>query len=115
MGNVERCDKTLPTNAMMYHVRKDATLRARWLTDLEGVARDFGFSREEYEAIRDQDPRRLMDLGVHQYYVPQILRLFFGASQNSNASAALECYKRAFPRETAEAMALQQRLETRRG
>jgi len=56
-----------------------------------------------------------MDLGVHQYYVPQILRLFFGASQNSNASAALECYKRAFPRETAQAMALQERLEGRRG
>jgi len=53
-----------------------------------------------------------MDLGVHQYYVPQILRLFFGAAQNSNASAALECYKRAFPEETAKALALQARLET---
>mgnify|MGYP003414681415 CR=1 FL=1 len=31
MGNVERCDKTLPTNEMMYHIRKDATLRARGL------------------------------------------------------------------------------------
>ena len=69
----------------------------------------------EPEAIRDRDPRRLMDLGVHQYYVPQILRLCFGASQDNNASAALECYKRAFPRETTEAMALQERLEARRG
>jgi hypothetical protein len=72
MGNVERCDKTLPTNVMM-------------------------------------------DLGVHQYYVPQILRLFFGAAHNSNASAALECYKRAFPVETAQAMDLQAKLEGRRG
>ncbi len=100
MGNVERCDKTLPTNLMMYHVRKDATLRARWLTDLEGLAREFGLSREEYEAIRDKDPKRLMDLGVHQYYVPQILRLFFGNAQNSNTSETLDCYRRAFPRET---------------
>ena len=83
MGNVERCDKTLPTNEMMYAVRKDAGLRARWLTDLEGLAREFGLSRAEYEAIRDKDPKRLMDLGVHQYYVPQILRLFFGNAQNS--------------------------------
>jgi protocatechuate 4,5-dioxygenase alpha chain len=96
-------------------VRKDAALRARWLTDLEGLTRDFGLSPEEYEAIRDRDPRRLMDLGVHQYYVPQILRLFFGNAQNSNASATLECYKRAFPQETAAAMALQQRLEAPRG
>ena len=105
MGNVERCDKTLPTNVMMYAVRKDPALRARWLSDLEGLAREFKLSREEYDAIRAQDPKRLMDLGVHQYYVPQILRLFFGAAHNSNASAALECYRRAFPAETAQAMA----------
>ena len=104
MGNVERCDKTLPLNEMLYHVRRDAGLRARWLTDLDGLAREFGLSRDEYEALRAQDPRRLMDLGVHQYYVPQILRLFFGAAQNSNASAALACYKRAFPEDTAQAL-----------
>jgi len=110
MGNVERCDKTLPSNEMIYRVRRDPRLRARFLTDLEGLAREFGLSRAEYEAIRDKDPRRMMDLGIHQYYVPQILRLFFGAAHNSNASAALECYQRAFPEETAKAMALETRL-----
>ncbi|HEV8617551.1 MAG TPA: hypothetical protein VGU22_18815 [Methylomirabilota bacterium] len=113
MGNVERCDRTLPTNEMMFYVRRDATLRERWKTDLEGLARQFGLSRAEYEAVRDMDPRRLMDLGVHQYYVPQILRLFFGAAQNTNSSATLECYRRAFPEETAKAMALQARLQGR--
>ena len=115
MGNVERCDKTLPVNEMIYYVRRDAALRERWNHDLEGIAREFGLSREEYEAVRDKDVRRLNDMGVHQYYIPQILRLFFGSSNNSNASAALECYKRAFPRETAQAMDLQARLEGRRG
>jgi protocatechuate 4,5-dioxygenase alpha chain len=105
MGNVERCDKTLALNEMMYHVRRDARLRERWLSDLEGLARDFGLSPDEYAALLARDPRRLMDLGVHQYYVPQILRLFFGAAQNSNASAALECYRRAFPEESAAAPA----------
>jgi len=105
MGNVERCDKTLPTNEMMFALRRDATLRARLVNDLDGVARQFALSPEEVEAIRAKDPRRLMDLGVHQYYVPQLLRVFFGAAYNSNASAALECYKRAFPEETARAMA----------
>src|SRR5438034_5590078 len=112
MGNVERCDKTLPTNEMMFYVRRDPALRARWLTDLRGIATEFGLSHAEYEAIRDRDPKRLMDLGVHQYYVPQILRLFFGAAQNTNASAALECYKRAFPEETARAMALRSEEHT---
>ena len=104
MGNVERCDRTLPLNEMMYYVRRDAAMRARVLTDLEGLAREFGLSRVEYEAFRDKDVRGLMDLGVHQYYIPQILRLYFGAAQNSNASAALECYRRAFPEETARAL-----------
>ncbi len=113
MGNVERCDKTLPTNEMIYHVRKSAALRERWKTDLEGVARDFGLSQAEYEAIRDKDVRRMRDLGVHQYYIPQILRLFFGSGNNSNASAALECYKRAFPAEYAQSAALQEELTRR--
>ena len=47
MGNVERCDKTLALNEMMYHVRRDARLRERWLSDLAGLARDFGLSPEE--------------------------------------------------------------------
>ena len=113
MGNVERCDKTLPLNEMMYHVRRDARLRGRWRTDLGGLARDFGLSREEYAALRDQNPRRLMDLGVHRYYVPQILCLFLDAAQNTNFSAAFECYKRAFPEETAQALAFPARLERR--
>jgi Aromatic-ring-opening dioxygenase LigAB, LigA subunit len=113
MGNVDRCDKTLPTNEMMYHVRRDATLRARWVTDLEGVARQFGLSREEYEAVRDKDVRRLHELGVHQYYVPQILRLFFGAAANSNSHPALEAYKRAYPEEAARSERLQAELEKR--
>src|SRR5436190_1145500 len=32
MGNVERCDTTLPTNEMMFYVRRDPALRAPGLT-----------------------------------------------------------------------------------
>jgi protocatechuate 4,5-dioxygenase alpha chain len=104
MGSVERCDPTLPLNEMMFHVRRDRALRERWRRDLEGLAREFGLGREEYEALRDQDVRRLHELGVHQYYVPQILRLFHGAAANSNAHPALEAYRRAYPEETARAL-----------
>jgi len=113
MGNVDRCDKTLPLNEMMFHVRRDATLRARWLTDLEGIAREFGLSREELDALRDKDVRRLHDIGVHQYYVPQILRLFYGAAANTNSHPALEAYKKAYPEEAEQASRLQQELEKR--
>jgi hypothetical protein len=113
VGNVERCDKTLPLNEMVFYVRRDARLRQRWLTDLEGVAHEFGLSREEYEALRDKDVRRLMDMGVHQYYIPQILRLFFGAGGNTNAHPALEAYQRAYPEEAAKAFTMQEQLERR--
>src|SRR5499426_4325460 len=114
MGSVERCDKTLPLNEMIFHVRRDAALRARWLTDLEGLARQFGLSRHEYEALRDKDVRRLHEMGVHQYYVPQILRLFYGAAANANSHPALEAYKRAYPEEAARSQRLQDDLEKRR-
>jgi len=114
MGNVERCDKTLPLNEMIFYVRRDAALRARWLSDLEGLAREFGLSAEEYEALRDKDVRRLHDLGVHQYYVPQILRLFYGASANANSHPALEAYKRAYPEESARALEREAALAARR-
>ena len=113
MGNVEGCDKTLPLNEMIFYVRRDAALRARWTTDLEGLAREFGLGRDEYEALRDRDVRRLNALGVHQYYIPQILRLFYGTSGNANTHPALEAYRRAFPEETARAMALAESLERR--
>jgi len=113
MGSVDRCDKTLPLNEMIFYVRRDAGLRARWQSDLEGLAREFGLGAAEYEALRDKDVRRLHELGVHQYYVPQILRLFFGASANSNAHPALEAYRRAYPAEAAQAMKLQEELRRR--
>ncbi len=115
MGNVERCDKTLPLNEMIFHVRRDATLRARWLSDLAGLARQFGLSREELEALQDKDVRRLNEMGVHQYYIPQILRLFYGASANSNAHPALEAYRRAYPEEAAASDRLQERLARGQG
>ncbi len=109
MGNVERCDKTLALNEMIFYVRKDARLRERWNTDLEGLAKEFGLTLAEYEALRDKDVRRLNEMGVHQYYIPQIMRLFYGAGANANTSAVIDAYKRAFPAETAKAMAVQER------
>jgi Aromatic-ring-opening dioxygenase LigAB, LigA subunit len=111
MGSVERCDPTLPLNEMMFYVRRSRELRERWNRDLAGLCREFGVSQAEYEALRDQDVRTLHELGVHQYYVPQMLRLFHGASANSNAHPALEAYKRAYPEESARALALAEQLE----
>jgi len=108
MGNVDKVDRTLALNEMIFHVRRDATLRRRFVEDLDGLAREFRLSAAEVQALRDRDVRRLSDLGVHQYYIPQILRLIFGTAAASNAHPAMEAYKRAYPEEYAQAMAAQQ-------
>lgn len=104
MGNVERVDKTLPTNEMVYYLRRDRALQARWLNEREKVCREFGLSEAEIEALKVPDPRVLMDLGVHQYLVPHILRLTYGTSNMTNTHPALTAYQKAFPRESKEAI-----------
>ncbi len=97
MGHVDRVDRTLPLNEMIYHVRRDADLRRRWREDFDGLARQFGLSTDEAQAVKASDVRRLHELGVHQYYVSQILRLTFGAAGASNRHPALEAFRRAYP------------------
>lgn len=105
MGSVERVDKTLRLNEMVYYVRKDAALRAQWQQDLAGLAREFNLSAAEYTAVRNSDVRALLEMGVHQYLVPHILRLTFGATGMTNSHPALTAYQKAFPAETRAALA----------
>jgi hypothetical protein len=100
MGNVERVDKTLATNEMVYYVRKSPELQRRWLTERAAVCREFGLTPAEIDALENPDPRVLMDLGVHQYLVPHILRLTHGTSNVTNNHPSLTAYANAFPRET---------------
>ena len=101
MGNVERVDKTLPLNDMIYHVRKDAELRRRWLEDLENLCREFGCSEREYQTLKAVDIRGLMDIGVHQYLIPHILRLFIRRhghdQQPSRPNSLSRCLRRRGP------------------
>ena len=102
-GNVGKVDRTLRLNQVFFEIRKDAELRRRWRDDLDALAREVGLSEAELQALSDRDVKRLNDMGVHQYYIPQMLRLFYGAGGNSNAHPALEAYRRAYPEEFARA------------
>ena len=74
-------------------------------TDREAVCREFGLSQAEIDALSgDPNPRVLMDLGVHQYLVPHILRLTYGESGMTNTHPALVAYQKAFPDETKAAI-----------
>src|SRR5512134_30826 len=85
-------DKTLPANKLIFEVRRDAAKRERFRSDLEGLMRDYGLSEEERRALREADLRRLGELGMHPYFLPQVTRLFKGAGYNHNQSEAAQLY-----------------------
>jgi len=112
VGNVDKVDRTLALNEMIYYVRKDPELRRRFVEDLHGLAREFGLTAAELDALRERDVRRLNDMGVHQYFIPQIFRLFYGTKSASNVHPALEAFRRAYPEEFERAQAVE-RAKTR--
>ena len=89
---IMQTDKTLPCNRLIFEVRRDPGLRERFRTNLDGLMREYGLSNEESRALREADLERLGELGVHPYFLPQIARLFRGASYNHNESAAAQLY-----------------------
>ena len=90
--SILKTDRTLPANKLIFEVRRDAALRARFAVDLEGLMRDYGLSESEKDALRSADLRRLGELGVHPYFLPQVTRLLKGAGYNHNESAAARLY-----------------------
>jgi hypothetical protein len=89
---IMQTDKTLPCNRLIFELRRDAALRERFHGDLEALMRDYGLSEEERQALRQVDLKRLGELGVHPYFLPQVARLFRGARHNHNESEAARLY-----------------------
>ncbi len=89
---IMQTDRTLPSNRMIFEVRRDAAKLKRFQQDLEDLMRDYGLSDEEKRAFRAIDIRRLGELGVHPYFLPQVTRLFKGAGYNHNQSDAAQLY-----------------------
>ena len=84
--------RTLPANKMVFDVRRDMKLVARFRDDLEGLMADYRLSEPEKEAFRSRDLKRMAELGVHPYFLTQITRLFHGSARNHQASAAAQAY-----------------------
>ena len=84
--------RTLPANKMVFDVRRDMGLVARFKDDLEGLMSDYGLSEPERDAFRAQDLKRMAELGVHPYFLTQITRLFHGSARNHQGSAAAQAY-----------------------
>lgn len=91
---VSDVDRTLPSNRLVFEVRRDRTLFTRFRQELESIMESYGLSEEERAAWRTEDIRKLSELGVHPYFLPQISRLFHGGAYNFNDSEAARVYAR---------------------
>lgn len=89
---IQDVDKTLPSNQMVFDLRRDADKYRQFQADLEQVMQDYGLSPEEREAWREMDIAGLAALGMHPYFLPQVSRLFKGGGYNHNDSDAARLY-----------------------
>lgn len=87
-------DPKLPSNRMIYEVRKKRELFADFATRLEEMMERYGLSDAERDAFRNQDIKGLRDLGVHPYFLPQVTRLLNGSVKNDSRSQAAQVYRR---------------------
>lgn len=89
-------DPDLPSNRMIFEVRRDNQVWPHFGERLEELMDRYGLGDEEKQAFRNVDVKRLGELGVHQYFLPQVTRLFHGASANHSRSAAAQAYRKSF-------------------
>jgi len=88
-------NRLLKSNRLLFEIRRDRALRQRFLNDMETVMDEYGLTEEEKDVWRNRDIKRLAELGVHPYMIPQFSRLFYGSAYNHNNSEAAEQYRRA--------------------
>lgn len=89
---ISNTDRTLPSNRMVFELRRDAGKYEAFRRDLEGTMEAYGLSEAERAAWRDIDIAALGAMGVHPYFLPQISRLFKGGQYNHNDSEAAQLY-----------------------
>jgi hypothetical protein len=89
---ISNVDKTLASNRLVFEVRRDKAKLQRFRGDPEAVMAEYGLTGEERAAWRAQDLKRLAELGVHPYFLPQVSRLIEGGAYNHNDSAAARLY-----------------------
>jgi Aromatic-ring-opening dioxygenase LigAB, LigA subunit len=89
-------DPDLPSNTMVFEVRRDNTVWPHFRERLEELMEKYGLGDAEKQAFRDIDVKRLGELGMHPYFLPQVTRLFLGGAGNTSKSDAAQAYRRSF-------------------
>ncbi len=84
--------RDLASNRMVFDVRRDPAKYTGFADRFEDVMEEYGLTEEERQAFRDLDIKKLGELGVHPYFLPQVSRLFHGGAYNHNNSPSAQAY-----------------------
>ena len=85
-------DRTLPSNRMVFDLRRDMALFQSFRQNMDPVLDRYALSEAERRAWHSEDIKTLAEMGVHPYFLPQIARLFHGGAYNHNRSEAAQVY-----------------------
>ncbi|MDH3235009.1 MAG: hypothetical protein OEQ29_15930 [Alphaproteobacteria bacterium] len=89
-------DPKLPSNRMIFEIRRDRALFTGFAERMEAVMEEYGLSPAERDAWRNVDVKTLGDMGVHPYFLPQVTRLVHGSAHNNSKSVAAKAYRTSF-------------------
>lgn len=92
-------DPGLASNRLIFDIRRELNRVERFRNHMEDVMTEYGLTAEEKEAWRKVDIKRLRELGVHPYFLPQISRIFQGGAYNHNDSAAAQLYAKSLTKD----------------
>jgi hypothetical protein len=96
MSLLKNFDKTSRIHRIVFEVRKNRSLRARWRSDFDALAREYGLSDEERTAVRECDLTKLAELRVHPFYFNPIIRLTHGEDFEEFQPKTVEIMKRTY-------------------
>jgi protocatechuate 4,5-dioxygenase alpha chain len=94
MSIMDKFDKTQRIHRLVFEVRKNWDLRARWKAEFDKLADEYGLDAEEKRAVRECDLRKLHELGVHPFYFNPIIRLTHGEDWDEFQPSTVEIMKR---------------------
>lgn len=92
--SLDHFDKTLATHDLVQDLKWDPQLREEWRKDQDAVLARYPLTPEERAALRERDFGALYDMGVHQYLLAQLARLYFGTDEKQGASEAASALMR---------------------
>lgn len=96
MSLLKNFDKTSRVHRIVFEVRKNAALRARWKNEFDALADEYGLDAEEKRAVRECDLHALTRLGVHPFYFNPIIRLTHGEDFDEFQPTTVEIMKRTY-------------------